>query len=128
VGYRLTGTVDRRQVDRRLESWLMLEQGQRIPRRENFCLESLLAQSGASEVWLARHEHTHEPRIYKFAQRGDDLTRLKREVTLFRILSENLENHAAFVAIIDWDLESPPYFLEHVYGWLNLNEWADAGH
>jgi non-specific serine/threonine protein kinase len=128
IGYRLTGTVDRNQVDRRNESWLMLERGRRIPRRENFRLESLLEQSSASEVWLARHEHTHEPRVYKFAQRGDDLTRLKREVTLFRILSENLEDHDAFVAIIDWNLESVPYFLEYEYGGVNLNEWADAGH
>jgi eukaryotic-like serine/threonine-protein kinase len=128
IGYRLTGAVDRHQVDRRLESWLMLEQGQRIPRREHFRLESLLARSGAGEVWLARHEHTHEPRVYKFAQRGDDLTRLKREVTLFRILCDNLDDHDAFVAIIDWNLESLPYFLEYEYGGVNLNEWADAGH
>lgn len=128
VGYRLTGSVDRRQVDRRFESSLMLEQGRRIPRRENFRLESLLAQSGAGEVWLARHEHTHEPRIYKFVQRGDDLTRLKREVTLFRILCENLDDHSAFVPIIDWNLESLPYFLEYEYGGANLQEWADAGH
>lgn len=128
VGYRLTGTVERRQVERQLESWLRLERGQRVPRREHFRLECLLAQSGASEVWLARHEHTRHPRVYKFAQRGDDLTRLKREVTLSRILSENLEDHAAFVAVIDWDLEFPPYFLEYEYGGANLNEWADAGH
>jgi eukaryotic-like serine/threonine-protein kinase len=128
IGYRLTAAVERRQVERSQESWLRLEQGQRVPRRENFKLEALLAQSGASEVWLARHEHTHHPRVYKFAQRGDDLTRLKREVTLFRILSDNLDDHAAFVAIIDWDLESPPYFLEYEYGGVNLNEWADAGH
>lgn len=128
IGYRLTAVVERRQVERSQESWLRLEPGQRVPRRDNFKLETLLAQSGASEVWLARHEHTHHPRVYKFAQRGDDLTRLKREVTLFRILSDNLDDHAAFVAIIDWDLESPPYFLEYEYGGVNLNEWADAGH
>jgi serine/threonine protein kinase len=77
---------------------------------------------------LARHEHTHEPRIYKFVQRGDDLTRLKREVRLFRILCENLDDHSAFVPIIDWNLKSLPYFLEYEYGGANLQEWADAGH
>jgi eukaryotic-like serine/threonine-protein kinase len=128
IGYRLTGTVERHPVDRRLDSTLMLEPGQRVPRRENFRLQSLIARSGTSEVWLARHEHAREARVYKFALRGDDLARLKREVTLFRILSENLDDLNGFVAIIDWNLESQPYFLECEYGGVNLNQWAEAGH
>ena len=128
VGYRLTGTVERHPVDRRLESTLLLEPGQRVPRRENFRLQSLIARSGTSEVWLARHEHAREARVYKFALHGDDLAQLKREVTLFRTLSENLDDLGAFVAIIDWNLESQPYFLECEYGGVNLNQWADAGH
>jgi serine/threonine protein kinase len=128
VGYRLAGTVERNQVERRVESTLMLEPGQRVPRRENFRLQSLIARSGTSEVWLARHEHAREARVYKFALRGDDLAQLKREATLFRILSENLDDLSAFVAIIDWNLESQPYFLECEYGGVNLNQWADAGY
>jgi eukaryotic-like serine/threonine-protein kinase len=128
IGYRLAGTVERHQVDPRLDATLMLEPGQRVPRRENFRLQRLVAQSGTSEVWLARHEHAREARVYKFALRGDDLARLKREVTLFRTLSENLEHLNAFVAIIDWNLESQPYFLECEYGGESLNQWADAGH
>ena len=128
IGYRLTGAVERRQVERLHESTLMLKLGEPVPRRENFRLEALLGQSGGNEVWLARHEHTRELRVYKFALHDEDLARLKREMTIFRVLSENLHDLNAFVAIIDWNLESPPYFLECEYGGVNLNQWADAGH
>jgi serine/threonine protein kinase len=128
VGYRVTGTVERRHIDRRLERTLMLDPGQHVPRRENFLLESVLARSDVHEVWVARHQHTHERRVYKFALRSEDLARLKREVTLFRILSESLEDRQAFVAIIDWNLESQPLFVEYEYGGTDLNRWADAGH
>jgi len=128
IGYRLTGAVERHPVDRRLDSRLRLEPGLRVPRRENFRLESVLTRSGAHETWLGRHEHTNELRVYKFALRGDDLGQLKREVTLFRILSENLVDREAFVAIIDWNLESPPCFLECEYRGENMNQWAAAGH
>jgi eukaryotic-like serine/threonine-protein kinase len=128
IGYRLTGVVERHPIDRRPESASMLESGQRVPRRENFRLESVIAHTGANEVWLARHEHTRELRVYKFALRGDDHAQLKREVTLFRILSENLNDRDAFVTIIDWNLESPPYFLEYEFGGECLIHWAAAGH
>jgi serine/threonine protein kinase len=128
VGYRLVGPIERRRIIQPIERPLQLQAGDAVPRRENFRLQSLVARSVANEVWLGRHVHTGECRIYKFAAGGDDLPRLKREVTLFRILAESLEDHSAFAAIIDWNLEFAPYFLECEFGGENLQQWAEAGH
>ena len=55
------------------------------------------------------------------------LTSLKREITLFRLLHETLGDSAAIVALLDWNLEQAPYFIEseHIDGG-NLAEWAEA--
>lgn len=128
VGYRLAGPVERVAVGRRLDSSLDLRPGAAVPGRSNFQLESRLGPSRGSEVWLARHAKTHEPRVYKFAADGEKLALLKREATLYRVLAESLGERPDIGRILDWNFETPPFFLECEYGGSNLRDWAAAGH
>ena len=124
VGYRLNGPVVRTAVGRELSSSLSLRAGDKLALRPNFVLERQLGASPSHEVWLARHGRTREPRVYKFASDGDALSRIKREATLYRLLSGSLGERAALARILDWNFDSAPWFLELEYGGPNLAEWA----
>lgn len=124
VGYRFTGTFERTAVGRTWVSQLELAAGMPVPARPNFTLEAMLSRSVASEVWLARHSRTREPRVYKFSPDGERLAALKREATLARLLRENLGEQHFFAKLLDWNFEAPPFFLEYEYGGLNLADWA----
>ena len=124
VGYRFTGPFERTAVGRAWVSQLELAAGMPVPARPNFVLEAMLSRSPASEVWLARHSRTHEPRVYKFSPDGERLAALKREATLARLLRANLGEQRFFAKLLDWNFEAPPFFLEYEYGGLNLAEWA----
>jgi serine/threonine protein kinase/DNA-binding winged helix-turn-helix (wHTH) protein len=124
VGYRFTGPFERTAVGRAWVSQLELAAGMAVPARPNFVLEAMLSRSVASEVWLARHSKTHEPRVYKFSPDGERLAALKREATLARLLRENLGEQGFFAKLLDWNFETPPFFLEYEYGGQNLAEWA----
>ena len=123
-GYRLSGRVERMTTGRRHVSQLDLIVGAAVPGRPNFILEKQLAPSGQSEVWLARHVKTGEPRVYKFSAGGERLASMKREATLYRVLRENLDERDDLVRIIDWNFETSPFYLECEYGGINLAEWA----
>lgn len=128
VGYRLDGTVSRMAVGSGgLASRLDLAPGQPVPGRENFTLLRLLGATRGSEVWLAEQARTHAQRVYKFGADGDRLRALKREVTLSRVLREGTDERASFVDILDWNFETPPFFLECEYGGRSLLEWAPDG-
>jgi non-specific serine/threonine protein kinase len=127
VGYRLDGQVTRSAVGRQLGSALALAAGQPVPGRDNFRLRQQLGNHRGSEVWLAEHAKTREQRVYKFGVDGDRLRALKREATLSRVLRESLAERHHFVALIDWNFENAPYFLECEYGGPNLLEWSDTG-
>jgi len=124
VGYRLEGPISRVAVGQQLVSELKLAIGHSVPARPNFVLRRQLARTAGNEVWLAEHRKTREQRVYKFGLDHDRLRALKREATLLRVLQESLEDCSHFVDIIDWNFESPPYFLECGYGGDNLGEWA----
>ena len=126
VGYRFNGPFERVAVGRAWVSRLELAAGMPVPGRANFQLESMIGRSVASEVWLARHAKTHEPRVYKFSPDGGRLAGLKREATLSRLLRENLGEQQFFARLLDWNFESPPFFLEYEYCGQNLAEWADT--
>ena len=51
---------------------------------------------------------------------------LKREITVSRFLRESLGDRPEFVRILEWNFETPPYFLESEYAGANLAEWAEA--
>ncbi|MDB5972767.1 MAG: hypothetical protein JWQ90_5217 [Hydrocarboniphaga sp.] len=127
IGYRIKGPVERIAVGRRLDSRLELRAGAQVPGREHFVLEAQLNPSRGSEVWLARHAKTREPRVYKFSADGEKLSLLKREATLYRVLAETLGEREDFARIVDWNFETAPFFLECEYGGRNLGDWAAAG-
>jgi non-specific serine/threonine protein kinase len=128
VGYRLNGPIERTAAGRRLASRLHLNTAATVPLRPDFLLERQLNPSRASEVWLARHARTREPRVFKFGGDGERLAMLKREATLYRVLSEGLGERDDFARILDWNFETPPFFLECEYGGESLRDWAEAGH
>ncbi|PKM09103.1 MAG: serine/threonine protein kinase, partial [Gammaproteobacteria bacterium HGW-Gammaproteobacteria-7] len=124
VGYRFAGPLERIAVGSQLGSRLELAPGIAVPTRPNFILCSQLSGAGGSEVWTARHAKTRELRVYKFCSGGERLTALKREATLYRVLRDNLDDRPDIVRVIDWNFETPPYFLECEYAGSNLGEWS----
>ncbi|HEX7011854.1 MAG TPA: winged helix-turn-helix domain-containing protein [Steroidobacteraceae bacterium] len=125
IGYRFTGPLERIAVGRSLVSSLDLTTGAAVPGRQHFLLETLIGRSRDSEVWTARHSKTGELRVYKLTASGERLSALKREATLFRVLRASLGDRPDFARVIDWNFETPPFFLECEYGGRNLGEWAE---
>lgn len=124
LGYRLEGPVKRSRVGREHGSTYALRAGASVPGRENFVLRRQLGHHRGSEVWLAEHGKTSEQRVYKFAADGERLRALKREATLSRVLQESLPLPRGVVALIDWQFETAPYFLESEYGGDSLLDWS----
>ncbi|MCD9029845.1 winged helix-turn-helix domain-containing protein [Luteimonas sp. BDR2-5] len=124
IGYRFGGPVERIAVGQRLGGELKFEAGQPVPGREHFLLERPLAQTLGSEVWLARQPRSRESRVFKFSPGGEQLSAIKREATLMRVLRDTLGERADFVRVIDWNFESEPYFLECEYGGEALPDWT----
>lgn len=128
LGYRLNGPVERIASGRRLSSRLHLADAQVVPHRPDWVLERQLNPSRASEVWLARHVRSRELRVFKFAGEGERLSMLKREATLHRVLTESLGDREDIARVLDWNFETPPFFLECEYGGDSLQAWVQAGH
>lgn len=124
VGYRLDGTVTRTSSSRHAESPLALTVGAAVPQRPNYRLVRCLGRRPGSEVWLAEHHRTGEPRVFKFAFDSERLRALKRETTLLRVLHDGAPDAAGFVVLIDWNFEVSPYFVELEHGGQNLLDWA----
>ncbi len=101
--------------------------GIEVPHRPNWVLEEKVGAGGFGDVWRAEHKKTHEKRVYKFCYDGQRLSGLKREVTLVRLLKEELGDRRDIVRILDWNFEEAPYFLEAEWSAAgNLDEWARA--
>ncbi len=66
--------------------------GQTVP-GSRWSLEKKLGEGGFGEVWLGRHQHTKERRVFKFCFESERVRFLKREMTLFRLLKERIGNH-----------------------------------
>lgn len=124
LGYRLAGPVSRTAVGSRFVSHLELAAGDAVPGRDNFVLRRQLGARRDGEVWLAEQPRTHALRVYKFAGGGETLRALKREATLLRVLHESAGDDTRFVEIIDWNFQTPPFFLECGYGGDNLLDWS----
>lgn len=124
IGYRFDGPVERIAVGQRLGNELRFEAGQPVPGREHFLLDRPLGRTLGSEVWLARQPRSRAPRVFKFGLNGEQLSAIKREATLMRVLRDTLGERDDFVHAIDWNFESEPCFLECEYGGEALPEWA----
>ncbi|MDD3763079.1 MAG: tetratricopeptide repeat protein [Nevskiales bacterium] len=125
-GYRFDGPVERIATGRRMGTRLALSAGQAVPGHPSWRLERQLG-AGASEVWLARHGRTSEPRVFKFCSDGEQLSVLKREVTILRLLEQSLGQREDFVRLLGWNLADEPFFLELEYGGQDLLAWAEHG-
>jgi DNA-binding winged helix-turn-helix (wHTH) protein len=106
---------------------LDLHPGDHPPGRPLWSLVERLGTGGYGEAWRARHDKTHEERVFKFALDEASLGTLKREITAFRILNDSLGGGGQIVRLLDWNLEQMPYFTEaeHIGGG-SLIDWAKS--
>jgi serine/threonine protein kinase len=106
-------------------------EGVPIPHRKHWVLRGKLGQGGFGETWLAEHAKTHDRRVFKFCTDAGKLKAFQREITLFRFLRETLGGRDDILALIDWQLDEPPYFIESEFSTsVNLVEWfqKEGGH
>lgn len=101
--------------------------GLSIPGRDRWRLERQIGEGGFGEVWLAQHEQTGLPRVFKFCFNADRLRGLRRELTLFRVLRETLGQRADIAQLYEVSLDQPPFSIEYEYSPEgDLRAWADA--
>ena len=128
VGYRLTCTVKIASVESPLAPRFTFAVGDVVPGRKQWRLTAPLGDTGAQDVWLASHDKTGERRVFKFADAPDRLRALKREAALSRVVFAGLGASAPLPALLEWNFDASPYFLEYAYGGRDLIGWAeDAG-
>ncbi len=100
--------------------------GLTLPQRPHWAMMRKLGAGGFGEVWLAVHAKTRERRVFKFCFEPAHLRALQREVTLFRLLKEELGERGDIARIFDWSFEEAPFFIESEYtAGGNLAEWAE---
>lgn len=124
-GYRLDGEVNRVAIGQRPHEALDLRPGDPVPGREALRLVRRLECSLAHDTWLARHPRSGEQRVFKFALDADRLADLKREVTLYRLLRESLDDCSHLAAVHDWNFVQPPCWIEYQAAGRSLADWAD---
>lgn len=126
IGYRLGVPVQFRETAPPAREESGFKPGDPVPGRDQWQLIRRLDTSASSEVWLAEHPKTREARVFKFAVDGLQLKGLKREVTLARLLRESLGERPDFVRPLEWNFETPPYYLESEYSGPNFFEWSES--
>ena len=126
-GYRLIAPVSIEAALAKPSPVLGLKAGDSPPLRAQWRLEAHLGSGGSGEVWKVVHAKTGDVRVYKFAVDAAALNTLKREITLFRLVRQQLGPDAPIAEMLDWNLEEAPYFLELThYQAGNLALWAAA--
>lgn len=125
VGYRLTCSVKIDSIDSPLAPRFTFDPGDTVPGRAQWKLDHALGDTGAGDVWLARHAKTGERRVFKFADAPDRLRALKREAALSRVAFAGLGDKAPLPALLEWNFDASPYFLEYAYGGHDLIVWAE---
>ena len=101
--------------------------GLRVPQRSHWLLQRRTGRGGTGEVWLARHGKTGDARVFKFCYEASRLRSLQREITLFRVLKDELGVREDIARVIDWNFDAPPYFIESEYtSGGDLTTWAEV--
>ena len=100
--------------------------GQVVPNTK-WVLEQRLGEGGFGEVWLGRHQTMKERRVFKFCFRADRVRSLKQEMTLFRLIKEQIGDHPNIVRLLEVYFDHPPYYVEmdYVEG-QDLRTWCEA--
>ncbi len=115
MGYRLVAAVHVEASVAPPTPHFDFHEGDSPPLRAHWKLLKRLGGGSHGEAWLAQHEKTAENRVFKFALDAPALGSLKREITLFRLLNDTLDERARIVRLLDWNLEQPPCFIEAEY-------------
>ena len=101
--------------------------GLTVPGRPHWQVEERLGEGGFGEAWLARHTKTDELRSFKFCFDAERLRALQREITVFRLLKEELGDRPDINRILDWNLDKAPFFIESEYTRAgDLKQWVEA--
>ena len=127
VGYKLAAPVAIESVESPLAPRFAFAAGDAVPGRRQWRLIEALGDSGAEDVWLARHDKTGETRVFKFADAPDRLRSLKREAALTRLLFAGLGKSAPLPALLEWNFDASPFFLEYSYGGRDLTAGRPSG-
>jgi DNA-binding winged helix-turn-helix (wHTH) protein len=126
IGYRLAAPVQVESLETPLQPRFAFKPGDSVPGRAQWRLVEALGDSGAADVWRARHLKTGEARVFKFADASDRLRSLRREAALARFLSGALGADGPHVELLEWNFEAAPFFLESRDGGESLLGWARA--
>ncbi|MEE9293954.1 MAG: protein kinase [Phycisphaerae bacterium] len=98
-----------------------------VPGRTAWKLERSVGAGEFGEVWLARHQTTHDVRAFKFCCEVNRLRALKRELTLLRLIKDSLGQRRDIARLYEVRLDKPPFYLEMEYtNGGDLTNWADA--
>jgi DNA-binding winged helix-turn-helix (wHTH) protein/tetratricopeptide (TPR) repeat protein len=124
VGYRFTAPFERIIMARTLASQLLLKPGDPVPHRPHFLFERLISQADDQEVWTG--VQAQDRRVFKLTGDGQRLQGLKREVTIGRLLQNELGVRPDIVNIVGWNFEEAPYFVETEYASEDLLVWSEA--
>jgi non-specific serine/threonine protein kinase len=126
LGYRLAVPVQVRAASGAQTRPVALQPGGTLPGRDQWELIEPLGANRGIEVWLARHRKLGEQRAFKISVDGARLSCLKREVTLHRMLQQQLGERDDFVKVLDWNFEQAPFYIECEYGGVDLLQWWQA--
>jgi serine/threonine-protein kinase len=116
----------RAEQDRELSGWRPAA-GLSVPGRASFTLDRRLGAGGFGEVWLGRHDRTHELRVFKFCFDRESVLSLRNELATIRCIRKHLGDRNDIARLHDVQLDEPPYFLESDFSEHgSLRDWAET--
>lgn len=124
IGYRLVAQVEIAEAPPQAAVRLAFSPGDAVPGRPQWRLATPLGDPETRDVWRAVHEKSGETRIFKFADTGDRLGALRREVTLYRVLRRALGDAHPGVVLLEWNFDHRPYWIESLDGGVDLETAA----
>jgi serine/threonine protein kinase/class 3 adenylate cyclase len=88
--------------------------GLTVPRTE-WVLEHSLGEGKFGEVWLGKHRKLGIRRAFRFCFEAARVRMLKREVSIFKVLAEQIGDHPNMVRVHDVQLDAAPFYLTMEY-------------